>query len=246
MKKISLVLIIVSLGLIGVGVYLKSDNGKSNVEKSDSSQNARELDSGEYSNYYTDIADKVSYLNNYLAFAFPVDDVNNFSKANKTLFAVMSRCDYANKEVSLKKVKTTLKKYFGDDDVFLGDLKRDDVLLYQYVKSQEKFIYKNSSDLELLPYGVMVSSEGYNTKWIVKEKLAFIKTVIKDGGYERIVFSSYDDYKNNQNVVTSYTGVDNEIMVSSVYEVIKDKLKTVTFSFLKKNGEYVIDSIKYE
>ena len=124
LKKISLVLIIVSLGLIGVGVYLKSDNGKSNVEKSDSSQNARELDSGEYSNYYTDIADKVSYLNNYLAFAFPVDDVNNFSKANKTLFAVMSRCDYANKEVSLKKVKTTLKKYFGDDDVFLGDLKR--------------------------------------------------------------------------------------------------------------------------
>ena len=240
-KKVLLVLFFIALILIGVGIFFYFD--KSNDAKQ------TELLEKAYKSY----EDNINDLNNYLGYAYPIEDVSGAKLQDILYFAFMNlESDNKNTEFSSEELREIVTKYFGSDFAYQDTniSKPSGELYYNYDATNNKYVRNLASN----PYDNFARSRFYilNKEYDKNTDTITIKGQVlycdyADDYYGPIIryYSSYKDSAEKKNIIYTDPEPNEDIdKFDLVYEKVKDKLPVVSYVLGKdSNGNYVLKSI---
>lgn len=255
-KKISLIIIIVSIIIFLFIIWILAFPKLSPRDKNDSfieekkeqkeDENDTEDTSNdipeEYADYYPQITETSDYFDTYLFKKYPVENIENLSQIDKTLFLLNIICTEENPKVTIQQVTENMNKYFVPFDLYLGNIQdSSDNILYKYENGT--YTYENSEeDLPYRMYTRELSNKASFDSWIVQRKVYYIKGEMKN---KKIKLNVYKDH-NLDEIIYSYNSESN-LSLSSLpnegYQKIKDELSTITYTYKRIGETYILQSI---
>ena len=240
MKKIIIALItLIGVLLIIIGIYLIIHN---DIQKKEVETISTPLTNEEYNNSYSNIISTSNYFETFLSNKYPIENVQDMTPKNKTKFILDIICGVDNNKATKKEVKKEMSKYFLTPEVYLDDIEINGKILYKY--SNNIFTNVESEDSQCIFVTNFLEEEAFSDYWILKKKAYYInQTLNDDNTYSNNVYITEKDCDNEENSIYSFTDI-NYMLDEESFDKLKQKLKTITYTYKKNSNKYYIEKIE--
>lgn len=239
-KKIAILLAILGLIILLIGIiFITTPN-----QKEDKNNTVKEnLTSEEYSKYYSDVITISNYFDLYLVKKYPLNNIDNLSYEEKTLFILDIISGLEGNEITVDRLKKEMKNYFKDVAIYKHDIKKDGEIIYKYKNNtftKVKTVSNNCTN-----FTEVIENKGTPNNWLLKKKIYFMSINMNNGIYHLSIYRTNADCNNNTNEITSFDN-NNYIITQEQYNTFKDKLNIVNYNYKANNDNYFMNKITIE
>lgn len=239
-KKIAILLAILGLIILLIGIiFITTPN-----QKEDKNNTVKEnLTSEEYSKYYSDVITISNYFDLYLVKKYPLNNIDNLSYEEKTLFILDIISGLEGNEITVDRLKKEMKNYFKDVAIYKHDIKKDGEIIYKYKNNtftKVKTVSNNCTN-----FTEVIENKGTPNNWLLKKKIYFMSINMNNGIYHLSIYRTNADCNNNTNEIASFDN-NNYIITQEQYNTFKDKLNIVNYNYKANNDNYFMNKITIE
>ena len=237
-----IVIILLVLALIGVLTYmLLSNDNKSNKGKNNSTNIEDKMKEA------TDIDKEkiVKLIDNYnysFSELYPVDSVNEFTNQKKLEF-LYKKIDNVWDGFTAKQLEEMANKYFTSDFSFNNeDISCPHGVIFKY--NPETSTYTRTSLLGHGEDGFLSKTYFVDAKYNNNLYEVTVKTLYYYCSDICFISEVYGSPNKNDIVYNTIPADGDSIDLDVAYNVAKDKVKTTTYTFIKKDDNYLLKSVK--